>query len=176
MKFKTLTVSTIALLTIGAFGKPVVAQEAPTLFGDFSVRVPVSDWSTATFSGGGGVKYQNVSLSVDVLSVTTTGGGSSGNYFQTFNNGQSRCRSGSTGRFVTNASCSGDITYAFLDRVGLTYDLPLPSPNNYLILGGALDLADPNQLYGVIGYRAEKVYLKGLLGNGSVFLNLGVNF
>ena len=104
-------------------------------------------------------------------------GGSSGYYRDTFRNGQSRCRSNSTGRFATNSSCSGEkVEFSTLDRLDLTYATPMTNDSSFL-LGAAVDINDTSQPYGLVGWTWQKNnYVKALIKSEDLIIKLGTSF
>lgn len=156
----------------------VIAQESLIVNTGFSIGTTGFSFDNMDLTGVAAVKYQNLAVSLDVLNVSFTGLQNAGYSRQTFKNGQSRCRSNSTGRFVSNASCSGSTAteFSFLNQVDLTYAIPVSQNDSSILLGAAVNFAEPSQTYGVIGYAQKNAYLKAFLGNDSINLRLGAFF
>ncbi len=160
------------------FTNKVVAQESPILNTGFAIGTTGFKFDNTDITGVAAVKYQNLAVSLDVVNVSFAGLQNRGYSRQTFSNGQSRCRNNSTGRFASNASCSGSTTteFSFLNQVDLTYAIPVSQGDSFILLGAAVNFSEPSQAYGVIGYAQKNAYLKAFLGNDSINLRLGAFF
>lgn len=160
------------------FDNKVFAQESPIVNTGFSIGTTGFKFDNIDITAIVAAKYQNLAVSLDVVNVSSTEFRNGGYYRQTFSNGQSRCRSTSTGRFASNASCSssGTTEVSFLNQFDLTYAIPVSQNDNSILLGAAVNFTEPSQTYGVIGYTQKNAYLKAFLGNDSINLRLGAFF
>lgn len=156
----------------------VIAQESPIVNTGFSIGTTGFKFDNIDITSIVTAKYQNLAVSLDVINISFTGLQNAGYSRQTFKNGQSRCRSNSTGRFASNASCSGSTTteFSFLNQVDLIYAIPVSQGDSSILLGAAVNFAEPSQTYGVVGYAQKNAYLKAFLGNDSINLRLGAFF
>jgi hypothetical protein len=156
----------------------VIAQESPIVSTGLSIGTTGFNFDNVDVTGVVATKYQNLAISLDIVNVSFTELKNGGYYRQTFKNGQSRCRSSSTGRFASNGSCSGSTTteFSFLNQVDLTYAIPISQNDSSILLGAAVNFAEPSPTYGVIGYTQKNAYLKAFLGNNSINLRLGAFF
>ena len=170
MQLHTLTLA-LALLGSSCFARnAAIAQRTPELRTGVQAGIGYSKRMGATTLGlpvSTSAAWHGVLLTAVLPDLrwrvrdNLDGGGSGGSYWDgPFSNGQSRCRSSSTGRFVSSSSCGGgDAAYSLIGAHQRSYEASLVGRQHVLASATPVELGAglsqergvPNEWYGIVG-------------------------